>query len=139
MRSKFTTIQINYLLQQILAITFVCIMIFADNYINVKFKYIKIGVYYFTIITVLIYEIFINLLYKRAKSKKQDDETSHRYTNNEKFLWFEVLLLIDTLIMIAYLSVVTNIHIAILIIIGFTVFYIISMLIKPYFGIKHHK
>jgi|SRR5690554_2200392 len=139
MKKIFTPIQMNYILLQMLAVTFICIVIFADNYINMEFKAIKIGIYSFTFLTVVIYEIIINLLFSKAKKEKQDEEKKYKYGNNEKFLWFEILFLIDTLIIIAYLSVVTSLHIALIIIIGFAIFYIISMLIKPYFGIKHQK
>lgn len=134
-----TPIQINYLLQQMLAFTFLCIVIFVEHYIKVEFRYLKIGIHLFTLITLVIYEIIINVLYYRAKKNTQQEVEEKELVNHEKFLWFEILFLIDTVILIAYLSVVTKIHIAIIIVLGFAIFYIISMLIKPYFGIKHQK
>ncbi|HEY8364095.1 MAG TPA: hypothetical protein VIK84_00870 [Haloplasmataceae bacterium] len=140
MKKPLSKKQMNYILLQMVAITYACVLLLADEYIGKNFMMLKIGIYAFLFITVVIYEIVIHILFKKALKRQHNNEQKEsNLSNNEKFLWFELLLLLDVLIIVTLIHSITRIHVAILLVSGFFLFYCISMLIKPYFDIKNSK
>ncbi len=140
MNKKLSKHHINVILSQLIILTFVCVIAFIDYFISYEFTYIKIGIWTFTLFVVLIYEIIVNILYHKARvNHKNKTEEPDQKAFNEKFLWFEIFLLLDIIIIIALLTQFFDINIAILLITGFVIFHMISLLVKPYFGIKNRK
>ncbi len=140
MNKKLSKYQINFILLQLVAFTFVCIISFVDFFISYEFIFIKIGIQSFTVLTVIIYEIIVYVIYRRAKKNHEDDDEED-VSHNEKYLWFEILLLLDILIIVALVSQYTSdyLNISIPLVIGFFLYYFISIIVKPYFGIKNKK
>jgi len=142
MNKKLLKHQVNFILLQLIAFTFVCIIAFVDDFISYDFIFVKIGIMTLTIISVVIYEIIVNYIYQKAKKNYELIEEDNKEINhNEKYLWFEILLLLDILIIVALISPVikSHVNIAIPLLIGFILFYFISIIVKPYFGIKNKK
>jgi hypothetical protein len=141
MKKELSPKQINYLLLQLIAFTFICIIVLTDYQISIEFKSLKIGIYSFTILAIIVYEIIINLIFRKKKNEVEQpkENKEHKIGSNEKFLWFELLLLLDIIIIVAFVSQVTRLHIALGLIIGFALFYITTQIIRPYFGIKNNK
>lgn len=140
MKKTLEKYKINYILLQLFVFTFVCVMIFVNNFISYEFNFIKISINSFTVLAVLIYEVIINLSYQKAKVNFIEKENEKKEFN-EKFLWFELILLLDMLIIVGLISQVTKdyFNIVIPLIMGFAVFYLISVIVRPYFGIKSKK
>ncbi len=140
MKKVLKKYQINNILLQLIVFTFVCVMVFINNFISYEFSFIKIGIKSFTVLTVIIFEVIINLYFQKAKKNYIEDE-NEKHEFNEKFLWFELIFLLDVLIIVGLVSQATEnqFNIAIPLIIGFTLFYLISIFVRPYFGIKSNK
>jgi len=109
-------------------------MAFLNYFIQYDLTFIEISVMAFTALTVIIYEIIIIYHYNKVK-KNMSEEVEENQVYNESFLWFELILLLDILIVVALITQVTTVNVVYPIIIGFFVFYLISIIIKPYFGI----
>lgn len=144
MKKKLSKYHINFIMLQLIAFTFVCIIAFVDYFISYDFHIIKIGMKTFTIVIVVIYELIINFQYKKAKrndEKVDEDKDKEDVGYNEQYLWFEIILFIDILIIVALISQFINssVNIVIPLVLSFVFFYIISIIIKPYFGIKNTK
>ncbi len=133
---------INYLLAQLVIFTFVCLVAFVDFFFKYDFKYIHISIRIITSVVVIVYEVLLHLLYRKAIRRAQLSETQEENKSyNEKFLWFEIILMFDVIVIIALLSlyIKSKTVLIILFVIGFIMVYIVSLIIKPLFGIKTKK
>ncbi len=133
--------KVNFILFQLIAFTFVCVLVFVDYFISYDFQYVKMGIKIFTILAIVIYETIICLSYRKS-NKNQMRKTDFKEDGyNEKFLWLEILLLFDMLIIVALISQITksNVNISIPLVLGFIIYYFISLFLIPYFGIKNKK
>lgn len=129
--------KINYILQQMVVFSFVCLMAFFIFFVSYDFKLLRIGIQTFTVLTVVLYEIIIHLIKSVRKNKSIEDDKDNQKYYNEHFLWFNILLLIDIIFIVSLISqVFKNINIIFFLIIGITIFSIISNFVKPYFGIE---
>jgi hypothetical protein len=131
-------------------ITFVCVMLLIDIYFNNNITWLKISILTFTFLVFIAYEIMINYFFKKAMNTKElEDEKVIKSINgdepptlksyNEKYLWFLSLVLVDVVMVVAMISKHINSNHFVLIIAALAVFYVISLIARPYFGVIHHR
>lgn len=142
MKKTFTTRTVNYILLQLVGLTFVCIMLFIDLFIEKDLTYLRYGLQSFTLVAFIIFEVIVHIVRSRANIKLKENKSLEEETNvkvkphNEKYLWFEMLLLLDIILINAIITTVSdNVNITILLIASLVLYYIISVIIRPYFGI----
>ncbi|NLG82569.1 MAG: hypothetical protein GX490_08655 [Bacilli bacterium] len=141
MKKKLSKHRINYLLSQLIIFTFVCLIAFVDFFFKYDFHYIRLSIWTITAISVIVYEIVLHVLLRKAIRKAEltpTEEEKKSYV--EKYLWFGILLMFDVIVILALLSlyIKSKTIIIILFILGFFIVYIISILIKPLFGINNN-
>ncbi|MDF2699904.1 MAG: hypothetical protein K0Q49_1460 [Haloplasmataceae bacterium] len=135
--------KINFILLQMIAFSFICIMAYVDEILGIDLKFfLRISILSFTTLAVVIYEIIIFVFYKKAKNSYEIDPNSekNKINYNERYLWFVILLLLDVIIIVSFIAHrFGKIDIIIPLVIGFILYSVISTIVKPYFGINHKK
>jgi FtsH-binding integral membrane protein len=145
----FSNSIVNFILLQMLGITFVCIMLFVDIFIDQDFTWLKLGMLSFTFLVFIVYEILITYFYRKhqkavqtgdaqEKAEHEDEEEHKHRSHNEKYLWFLLMVLLDIILLVSVITTYININTYILLFITFAVFYAIAVFIRPYFGVVHH-
>lgn len=149
-RLPLPTYVIHYILMQMVAITFICVMILL-NLFNYELDWLSSSILTFTISATLIYEVIINLwFYGKIKRRLQntpthivdaEDDGNDRQEGNErkdyqeKYLWFLFMLLVDIFLIIYIVTSYTRVDVFLSLVVGILVFYIVSMVVRPYFGV----
>jgi hypothetical protein len=134
--------KINYILLQMVALTFVCLMSFVDLFIEEDIQWLKVGILTFTVTIFVVYEIIVNMIMRKIYQSQQTNEEEQNEIKpyNEQFLWFEIMFFLDLIFIISVLtSLFKNLNLTIVIAIAFAIFYIITIILRPYFGIEHKK
>ena len=146
---------INYILLQMVGITFLCVMLIL-NLFDYEFEWLKTSLLTFTFLAIVVYEVIINYWFYRVNKRAKDDTIVKKHQDaplmegneatrkekkgyEEKYLWFLFMLLIDVFIIIYLLSSYTPVHVPVSIILGILIFYGISMVVRPYFGVNNEE
>lgn len=133
---------LSFILQQMLGLTFLCVISFLEIYIKHDIEWLKIGMFTFAFLVIIAYEFIIIYYYRKQKeaANTEKEKLHKRLTNNELYLWFLMLLLLDLVLIAAIISKYMDSYHMILIAVSVGVFYLITVFARPYFGVHlNHK